>query len=83
MATKRKNKLAEKPKPPRRDCKQASRWELYYKGMADWYQESADVLKQVYPESAQLAQRDADKFRNGATMIANNTHPNIVSGDWK
>lgn len=71
-----------KPKVPRRDCKKAAVWKAYYERMAAWFQESADMLEKDYPSAAKLARRDAEHFREGASSIANRTHPNIIADDW-
>lgn len=72
-------------KPPRRDCRQASRWLEYYRAVAAWYQSSADIIRITSPHSTsvKLAERDAERFREGARKIENATHPKVVSGEWR
>ena len=41
----KKPKTAERPKPPRRDCKQAKTWQLCYEAMARWNEAAADTLE--------------------------------------
>ena len=71
------------PKAPRRNCKNSRVWEAYYLAMATWYKEAADVLAQDNGKAAKMAEREADRFREGAHLIVTKTHPNIVAGKWK
>ncbi|ANJ76539.1 hypothetical protein DEE91_14130 [Ralstonia pickettii] len=73
------------PKPPRRDCKQARIWKMYYEAMARWYEAAADTVAVTFPDSeaVRLAKEDASRFQDGARQISMRTHPNIVSGTWK
>ncbi|ENZ78035.1 hypothetical protein [Ralstonia pickettii] len=81
----KKPKTAERPKPPRRDCKQAKTWQLYYEAMARWNEAAADTVAVTFPDSeaVRLAKMEASRFQDGARQIAQGTHPNIVSGVWK
>ncbi|MBA9859194.1 hypothetical protein ACUXLG_005340 [Ralstonia sp. 121560039-2] len=73
------------PKPPRRDCKTAKKWQRYYEAMARWYESSADTVAVTFPDSdaVRMAKAEASRFQDGARQIAQGTHPNMVSGVWK
>ena len=73
----------EKPKAPRRNCKNAARWRDYYAKMAAWHQEAVDTFEKSYPNAAEMARNDAKRFQSGVEEIDNRTHPNILSGVWK